>query len=513
MIKLSNHKKQQYSLAVLLTAFLFNLLNSQTIPTEPVFNTGQDPKPNGQQWVLVDELSDEFNDDSFDTNKWSKTSSGNWIGRPPGLFEIDNVSESGGDLRIKARKLPQDVTINGDLFTHGGGYVESVAPARPRFTNTSGPGLYFECRMLANKTFMSSTFWLNNLRNEADGCQRRVTELDIQECVGTLTGTSSLALRGWDRIMHSNAHSRNTSCPETPTGSAPQWKGIGENVSENYHIYGAWWKSPREVICYLDGVEFQTVVPKADFDLNLYLRLVVETYDWNPTPADGGMNFTELERSTLYDWVRTWKLEDPNVVSNDVVSITNAPESVERGMSFDVEVYYEATSDADIVVALYDPTGTTFYKNAKKTVSSGTGTVTVTIQTEDTWPVDDDYDLRAIIRDVGGNFQTDRETTNSTIDLKDTTLSVSDIEFTKGKDIAIFPNPAKDYINVAFGASTENSLVSIYDLKGNLVFEGDFNDRNNVISLEALQSGVYIVKIEGENQNATSTLLDRLVVQ
>jgi len=36
--------------------------------------------------------------------------------------------------------------------------------------------------------------------------------------------------------------------------------------------------------------------------------LVVETYDWNPVPADGGMTGTEAERTTSYDWVRTWEL-------------------------------------------------------------------------------------------------------------------------------------------------------------------------------------------------------------
>lgn len=259
--------------------------------------------PAGKKWVLDTEQSDEFDDNTIDNNKWRLTSSGGWIGRAPGLFLTENVSESDGHLRIKATKLENDRTINNNIFTHGGGYVEGLHPMNV--------GLYLECRMKANKTFLSSTFWLNNRRGEGSGCDVRVTELDIQECVGTLTGTSALALRGWDKIMHSNTHSRSTSCPSTVTGSSPKWSEVGENVAENYHVYAAWWKSPREIICYLDGKEIHTLTPKADFNLNSYLRLVVETYDWNPTPADGGISkFSELERSTLYDWVRIWKLED-----------------------------------------------------------------------------------------------------------------------------------------------------------------------------------------------------------
>lgn len=257
----------------------------------------------GKKWIKDTQQSDEFDDNNINFTKWRLTSSGNWIGRSPGLFLKENVSESDGNLRIKATKLANNRTINGSLFTHGGGYVEGLHPMNV--------GLYLECKMKANKTFLSSTFWLNNKRGEGNGCDIRVTELDIQECVGTLTGTSSLALRGWDKIMHSNTHSRTTSCDETPIGSSPKWSSLGENAAENYHVYGAWWKSPREIICYLDGKKIHTLTPKADFNLNSYLRLVVETYDWNPTPADGGIDaFTELERTTLYDWVRVWKLEN-----------------------------------------------------------------------------------------------------------------------------------------------------------------------------------------------------------
>ncbi|WP_200831889.1 hypothetical protein [Aquimarina sp. AU474] len=42
--------------------------------------------PNGKKWAKVNELSDEFNGNSLDGNKWVK-SSRDWIGRPPRLFK------------------------------------------------------------------------------------------------------------------------------------------------------------------------------------------------------------------------------------------------------------------------------------------------------------------------------------------------------------------------------------------------------------------------------------------
>ncbi len=42
-----------------------------------------------------------------------------------------------------------------------------------------------------------------------------------------------------------------------------------------------------------------------------YIQMAIETYDWNPIPDDGGLveHGTREERTTQYDWVRTWKLE------------------------------------------------------------------------------------------------------------------------------------------------------------------------------------------------------------
>ncbi|MEL7341016.1 MAG: hypothetical protein AAGM67_11050, partial [Bacteroidota bacterium] len=92
-------------------------------------------------------------------------------------------------------------------------------------------------------------------------------------------------------------------------------------VWDDYHVYGAWWKSPTEVQFFLDGEHVYTVTPVADFDLPMYIKLVTETYDWNPVPADGGMTGSWEERTTYYDWVRTWKLDVPtgSVDEEDVV--------------------------------------------------------------------------------------------------------------------------------------------------------------------------------------------------
>ncbi|MDO6803671.1 glycoside hydrolase [Wenyingzhuangia sp. 1_MG-2023] len=266
---------------------------------KPTFINGEDPKPDNKIWKKVDLLSDEFEENTLDSNKWALLIS-SWAGRPPALFTEEAVTLSNGNLNITNYLLNTSQVVNGNTYTHAGSLVRSI--------HNGSPGMYFECRMKANKTFMSSTFWLINDRNSNSGCDRRTTELDIQECVGEITTDATWAQK-MNHGMNSNTHSRNTSCDETNIGS----KGGEVETDENwkdYHIYAAWWKNETEILFFLDGKHQFTVNPIEKFNLPMSLRMVTETYDWNPEPTDGGMTGNWEDRTTKYDWVRTWQLAE-----------------------------------------------------------------------------------------------------------------------------------------------------------------------------------------------------------
>lgn len=284
------------------TSCSFTVTVSEPLDTEPYILDKTNFTPTGKKWVKAEDMSDEFNntDGILNTSKWQKTNATGWIGRPPGLFIDDAITISEGNLRITNSKLPATVVKNGLNFTHGGGLVAS----KKGIVNG-----YFECRMKATKTFMSSTFWLINNQNAGTGCDKRTTELDITENVGVNSGNQTW-IDGMINKMNSNLHSRNVSCTTTPVGSKGNGAALTGKAYEDYHVYGAWWKSKSEVVFYLDGKYAYTITPPADFDLPMYLRMVNETYDWNPVPTDGGMTGTFDERTTKYDWVRTWTLED-----------------------------------------------------------------------------------------------------------------------------------------------------------------------------------------------------------
>ncbi|WP_223148934.1 family 16 glycosylhydrolase [Aquimarina sp. RZ0] len=217
------------------------------------------------------------------------------------MFIEESITVSDGKLKIEAAKLPSTIINNGKSFDYTGGIVRSKSQCKV--------GWYYECAMKANKTFMSSTFWM---MTEENACPKRL-ELDIQECVGELTPTAAdwAVNNKWDQIFHSNAIHR-TSC-QNDTATRRQNAIETEKNWNDFFVYGFWWKSETELWFYFNGeLAYKIDDPTTTFDIPMYYNLAVETYDWNPPREDGNdmEGLTKEERSTQYEWIRTWKLED-----------------------------------------------------------------------------------------------------------------------------------------------------------------------------------------------------------
>ncbi len=278
---------------------LFALAQESEKPSGPFFVDGQDPKPAGMAWTPVESLSDEFNGDSIDLGKWQTDPMQNgwgWIGRPPGLFRAENVVVADGNMNVTVSKLPRPRQVRRSRFVYQGAIVRSLEPGHV--------GWYYETRMKANKTAMSSTFWLNTKSRRPMG-----QELDIQECVGSTNEKTESWAKTWDQVFHSNLirwqsfeprRTQNQGSVATPTKN-----------HERFYVYAAWWKSPDEVQFFLDGQYKYSIKPSAKWNLPAHIHMAIETYDWNPVPDDGGLvaRGTWEERTTKYDWVRVWKLK------------------------------------------------------------------------------------------------------------------------------------------------------------------------------------------------------------
>ncbi|MGC6424844.1 MAG: glycosyl hydrolase [Lentimonas sp.] len=272
------------------------LLCAQSTPT---FLEGEDPRPEGTSWMTIQEMTDEFEGDSVDLKKWQVEPIGNsftWIGRPPGLFKADSVSVKDGDLCVEVGVLDEPYEGEEGTYLYYGGIVRSL--------HTGGVGDYFECRMKANATEMSSTFWLLTI-----GGPDEALETDIQECVGRTSELTKGWARNWDSIFHSNTiHWRYFYGPNRVQKSAH--KKLDEKNHSRYFVYGAYWKSEDEIQFFLDGKYQHSIKPESRWNWPSYLHMAIETYDWNPVPEDGGLvaSGTLDERTTRYDWIRTWRL-------------------------------------------------------------------------------------------------------------------------------------------------------------------------------------------------------------
>ncbi|MCW1148014.1 T9SS type A sorting domain-containing protein [Flavobacterium sp. TH16-21] len=79
-----------------------------------------------------------------------------------------------------------------------------------------------------------------------------------------------------------------------------------------------------------------------------------------------------------------------------------------------------------------------------------------------------------------------------------TTLSAEDNALVKG--IKLYPNPSNGVVTISVPNYSGNLDINVFDLNGRKVLSssGDFSSEK-AINLTGLQSGVYIVKLEGEN--------------
>lgn len=287
---------KKFNQSILLIIFV--MLSNLNVMAQPA-------APEGKKWVAVPALTDEFKGKKLDLKKWAANPEAHpnfsWIGRAPTLFQDKNITVKDGNMRILVRKLPADTVIKkyGKDFTfqYGGAIIRAFKP-----TTVGG---YYECRMKMNKTEIGGGFWLMG----KEICNKK-HEIDVTESVGHLSDLSEPWAKNWTQIMHSNAIHRETKC--NPAVQIQNQMLPPTKNSARYYTYGFWWKSPKELLFYLDGKYVYTIVPPVDFDQDMFIHYSNESYDWNPIPKDGGQvaKLSQEDRTTYVDYIRTFKLVD-----------------------------------------------------------------------------------------------------------------------------------------------------------------------------------------------------------
>jgi beta-glucanase (GH16 family) len=236
----------------------------------------QPPAPSGQKWVSNPALSDEFND-GLDETKWL-THHPYWDGREKSEFRPENITVSGGYLRLSASVLDPPHGAK----TIGAACLSSRAAS-------AGPG-YYEARLKASQIPFSNAFWFQNTKSEIDvveafGVPKRHPDRRFE-----LRSTLHAYPHGWGSNMGAGVHNR-----------------LKDAVT-SWHVYGVWWRDPRSVWIYLDGVKVAELAAPAAFTTPMYLFFDTELFgdEGTPTPRE----LRDGQRNTmLVDWVRAYRLE------------------------------------------------------------------------------------------------------------------------------------------------------------------------------------------------------------
>ena len=247
------------------------------------------PAPEGMEWKLVSELSDEFND-TFDDTKWTKSL---WNYGVPVNMVSENSGVNDGNLWIKAT-----LAENEERWFQSSRVMSKTRINYPMYTVSRIKGAHISAY---------NTFWLNNgnisNRNEIDVIENNSNpSCDCQPDFPWQMNSQYFHVIDDDTKRNKGNFDNRELSNDNPL------KGIQWN--EAYHTFGVWWKDETHIQFYLDGEPAGKVVSARNFtrELNIIWDLWTVDADWL-----GGLAKKEhLQDSTIntmkVDWIHTYQL-------------------------------------------------------------------------------------------------------------------------------------------------------------------------------------------------------------
>lgn len=229
-------------------------------------------------WVRYEPMSDEFDDDRLDKEKWTLGLYW-WKGRQPALFSDKNVTVSDGKLHLTMRreKLPEP-------FEKLGYKDYTSAALHSRVQSSYG---YYEVKAKPMNSAGSSSFWFQQDKSPGWG-----TEIDVFEIGGKAPG--------FEHKVNMNVHVFRTPNEKEHWSVGGAWMAPWR-LADDFHVYGLEWTAD-EIKYFVDGVVVRTV-DNTHWHQPLHLIFDSETMpDWLGMPDDG-----DLPSTYSIEYVRAWK--------------------------------------------------------------------------------------------------------------------------------------------------------------------------------------------------------------
>lgn len=277
---------------------------SKLMPLSDLENTGG--------WVLNESVSDEFNAEEVDREKWfiEGENGGDyyiWKGRPPSQFAEHNVFQEEGMLKIRSQWEPdfefaQETYADGKHNDGYGSYEGKPMPvttggiiSKKRFLNG-----YMEVRTKAGNASMTSSFWAIGYESELDVYEQignpKVKDGDIQE------NTWKSSIHDWSPPA------------KRPTRRFGMKKKFPYRVADEFRVYGCEWGEDYLKL-FLDGeLVYETTQAKEgkNWVLNNPLEIWFdsEIFVWLGLPHED-----ELPVDYEIDYLRVWQKPHANLLA------------------------------------------------------------------------------------------------------------------------------------------------------------------------------------------------------
>ena len=297
----TNHKPNLL-LPLLIAIIVCPLFAQQTLPKSweragplgPKPNHTTDAYPLSDQankagWVKYAQMSDEFDGDELDAEKWWPKNP-RWLGRKPAWFDPANVNVADDKLHLSMKKNePPGMPKDKGYHTYTSAAVQSKGLVKYG---------YFEVRCKPMASAGSSSFWFYH--NTPD----LWTEIDVFEIGG--------AAPKFEKKYNMNVHVFKTPAETRHWSKHGVWLAP-TNLADAYHTYALEWDADR-IKWYFDGVLVRWV-ENTHWHQPLTLNFDSETMpDWFGLPKDA-----DLPSTYSIEYVRAWKTRSQILTSGPLI--------------------------------------------------------------------------------------------------------------------------------------------------------------------------------------------------
>lgn len=510
---------------------------------------------NSEGWILNEALSDEFDGNSLDKDKWWILGENNdyrnkWKGRAPAQFAPENVAVINNELILYSKWDPDfefaDESL-GDIPYGGENKSQPITQAAiisERFFKYG----YMEIRCIAADAPVTSSFWTTGYHSEID-----MTENYGKRPIGNpenrpeeLEKKYRTNMINWDPDADENHQN---------------WKVeevLDVRVASDYYVYGFEWDEDYIKI-YFEGELIRTAT-RAELEANDQWRhqypqelwIDSEVFSWYGMPT-----LADLTPDAEYkiDYIRIWQKE---IIGPDFNSLGFEGPFYYQGRSrnwstnpnsgFRMKDEKSASGDISLRFEKESPFATNTYADApfgSLDLPSGSNKITLKIWIDPTTDIDRLYcqlknpgttiffDLTGVNKgewvEVSKSFNrasasdtnvTDGDRLSIRVRGQDISSSnalfyIDDIVFENDNTASIseaeqktvftmYPNPAKTTLNLK---SENTGQISIFSSLGVLVLTEIKKKETIQLSTENLSKGIYYIQLANQHGTATKNLI------